>query len=99
MRTFSRLFGPVNLAHGLVVATVLSLLLVTPAVGQLTSPGLTTSSTSTRTISAAEAAHHVNVKEGRLQDAGYSIRTPDYPRDSMQRVVMETGTKWLERIR
>jgi hypothetical protein len=67
---------------------------------QLTSPEVTTFSAaaSTRPISAAEAAHHVFMKDGRLRDANALRHTPDYPRDSIRTVLKATGREWLTRI-
>jgi len=90
-----------RVAHGFVITAALFLMPVPAAQAQPTSPEVTTISpaTTTRPISAAEAAHHIWIKDGRLSDFGDMLRTPDAPRDSMRKVLAATGAEWLARMR
>src|SRR5688572_25033774 len=69
------------------ILTVLaSMIVASPALGQISLPTITTSSPETRAISAAEAMQHVTRKEVMLE-AAISFRDDRYPKDSMLKEV------------
>jgi hypothetical protein len=105
MLLFQRLSWPMTRAHGVMLAAMLPLMPLAATHAQVTSaavtsPAVTTKSVdaSTRPVSAAEAAHHVWIKDGRLKDANAFVHTADYSSDSMKKVMSETGREWLTRM-
>jgi len=84
----------------LCAAVAMTLGAYTTAGAQLTLPQVSVAGTtaSTRPVSAAEAAYHVQVEKAKL-DAAISYRQAHYPVDSINSIVSETGAQWLTALR